>query len=122
MTNEQEWAAMMADDGWVLLSHDHPDYSIQQAFCEVAFRSREQDPDKLYRLAIEDYENYAPKADERIQTAFRKWAAIQANNNVLMANDPWFQGLEAAENIGPEACDKFMADNPRGPFEPLGKD
>lgn len=117
-----EWDAMMDMDGWLVLSHDHPDYYIQQAFSELACRSRLTDPDKLYDLAIEDYENYAPKADERIQAAFRKWSVHQAANNVVMANDPWLQGLVTAESLGSEARDQFLANNPRGMFEPLGKD
>lgn len=131
MTNEQEWTVMMAMDGWVLLSHDHPDYRIQQAFCEVACRSKEQNPKKLFDLALADYVSHASHEARRtaiffppirIREAFRKWAVIQAASNKNVANDPWVKGLEAAEDLGPEARDQFMADNPRGAFQPLGKD
>lgn len=126
----QEWDDMMAAEGWVLLSTNHPDYRIQQAFCEVVCRSKEQKPKKLFDLALADYvSNAGPDLRRehifppiRIRSAFRKWSFIQAANNKIVANDPWMKGLEAAEDLGPEARDQFMADNPRGAFQPLGKD
>jgi hypothetical protein len=123
MNPSDEWTYMMVVDDWVLLSRDHPDYPIQQAFCEAACLSREEDPDKLYKLAMADFTSHAGpdlKRDRifppiRIRKAFRKWSIIQAGNNAKVNNDPYMQGLEAAENVGPEARDKFLVDNPRGP-------
>ena len=119
---DQVWHDTVNAEGWELLPHDHPAYSIQQEFCEVACRSRETNHDTLFNLAIEDYRAYHATLPEEITKAFRKWSAIQADNNERMANDSWMKGLEAAEEKGQEATDKFLADNPRGPFQPLGKD
>lgn len=108
MNNKMEWDAMMATEGWVLLSHDHPDYCIQQAFCEVACRSKEQNPKKLFDLALADYVSHASPESRRtaifppirVCSAFRKWSTIQAANNKNVINDPWMKGLEAAEDVG----------------------
>jgi hypothetical protein len=120
MNAQEEWDAAVDGDEWILLSHDHPDYSIQQEFCEVAVLTRETDPDKLFALALADYEGIV-KADDRIRKAFRKWAVVQASRSASVKADPYMMGLEAAEEQSPEAADQFMKDNPHGPFKPLGK-
>lgn len=87
-----EWNQMMNQEGWVLLSLGHPDYSIQQAFSEIACQSQETDPETLFLLALLDYEEFAPKADQRIWDAFMKWSVKQAKLNQWMADKPsWFE-------------------------------
>lgn len=88
MTNEQEWDSMMAATEWKLLSREHPDYAIQQSFCEVSYQSREANEQKLYEIAIEDYESYMnQKPDQRMDAAFRKWATFQANFVMELSNN-----------------------------------
>jgi len=102
---------MLALDHWVL-DLDDPLYSTQQAFREVACRTGETDPNKLFDLALEDYlEVFEDLPPDDIQELFREWAAISAQINA----DPYMMYLKRmgeAECQGSEALRLFLEQNP----------
>ena len=107
---EKEWDDSVYGGKWLLLSHDHPDYSIQQAFSEVACRTGETNADTLFQLALADYAKWGV-ITPRIEDALRQWSLFQAEINA----SPYMQYLERmrdAELDGPEALKKFLAENP----------
>ena len=95
-----------------ILSTEDPLWPTQQAFMEVAHRSGETNPNKLYLLAIEDYRRVFRKLPPRlIQRLFRKWSKIHAEIN----STPYMQYLVRmgeAEIQGDEALAEFLANNP----------
>lgn len=100
-----------------ILDRTDPLWPIQQAFLEVACRSREDNSNDLFLLACIDYiETFDKDPPEHIEKLFREWAPIQAKLTWEMNHDPYMIGLEAAEREGPEALKKFCQEHPMSEY------
>ncbi len=84
-----------------ILDRDDPHYTIQQRFRQVALDSRSEDPDEIHSLACADWRGgRRSRLPRGFDEMFRAWAAVTAENNKALNNDPWMQASRAWAEAG----------------------